>query len=770
MTLRMKDRTENLDTLRLKVKELTTGYNHLVQLSICLSDALKRNNSFSSSLLDLLTDFLQFLSVNSIENATLQKVFDNLSLEYCLVPFIADDQTRTAALKMLTFISTHPIQPFFSYQKLWNSLQIRGLQEIIFCTNLSEIVNSTALFDQLHLIWEFRKFKVPPSVIPISLENFKNLIALNSSCKIRSIILHIVVSWWDNFLPKETFDFEQFLPSVWSCRTCKYCKLLFDTLAKKIYFHLESSSLPNERLALFLCNLASTIEHLAILRWAWNKTEMGNVYWKFFISNPDLSIKFVDGSVENDSHFFVCLYHLLHSPSDRYLTACANNVFSLKNLVLVSKFFNENSGILFDNFSSINFASRRWSNLLVGLARNETFCREFLKCSWPLFRESIANNLRSLDKSLEPAGNCLDIAKIKLLRLLFEFPLNRYSLIQLEGQHFVADLLARIDPGVENGEQAIKLLFDCLFNVQFISNALGSIDSNQLSSILVRHFRTFPNESLYLLNCLSTNKIHLLNPEVYEQLYAVYFENEALAPRALAMLQQVTHYFSGMKYLQGKFFNLPSEYQKYFALFFDYPTARQLEIACEADERVLVQHHALTTPDPYTQNVDAPGERSENLAVEFTEFISSNCQSVMIDKARLAAQSQFFSFLFSSFQAPYRLSSSASLVLQDLSSFLSSHTLPSQSIARYVELLKFADKYCLSPVAEYLERRIFDFFDPILVAKSNGVWFGRQFQRSLALRLVQGASQYCRLGEAELVDWAIGYLSNRRNNSPSLAA
>ena len=766
----MEDPLQRINDLLLKHKKLSLNSTSLIEFSLLLSSTLKQPNSDPSLVLEILQDFLQFISSNSIEKSILQEIFNSLSLEYSLHLFISNNlESFPLLLKIFTFISTNShIRPFFSYDKLWNSLQVRGMQERIFQFNTTD-PSASSLFDQLHLIWEFRKADIPYSVVSYSLVSFKTLLFSQSDCKIRSIILHILLSWWDNFLPKDSFDFDQFIPSNWTCKTCKYCKIVFENLLKAIYFHLNSPFQSNDKLVLFLCKLALEIEHWSILKWAWNKIEIENVYWNFFILHPTLPPKFLSPSstgsnslvsFENDFHFFICLYFLIQLKNDFYLTICSNNVFNLKNISLISRFFQKYS---LSSTSSIKYSSKRWMNLLVGLARNESFCNEFIKFNWNEFRGIIETDL--------------DVMKVQLLRLLFEFPLNRYRLIQLEGQHLVIDLLVKIkeqeieNEQLNNNNEMIKLLFNCLFNVQFITNALESINNERLSLLIALYFSTHIYDSLALLKCLSSNKLKQLDEGVYEQLCEFYFspldQQQVEREQTFKLIKLIDNYFVGMKFLQKKFYKVPSDYQKYFAQFFSSTDYRWIRgICCERDERVFIQHKALFTSCDYWANGKSKEQFSGwNEEPEFVEFISSSSSSpnssIMLDKKRLI-HSKFFSFLFSSFPPPYKLNENEQ-VLKNFSSLLSNSLaapIDDASLDSFVALLRFTNKYCLDELSEQLEGDIFDFHDPLLIAKRIDFFFTKRFERLLAVRLLQGTIQYCELGEESIINWAIERLNN----------
>ena len=127
----------------------------------------------------------------------------------------------------------------------------------------------------------------------------------------------------------------------------------------------------------------------------WNKIEIENVYWNYFFfippSHPNFFLPLTPVAIlyhrwKTIFIFFICLYFLIQLKDDFYLTICSNKMFNLKNIFLISRFFQRYS---LSSFNSIKYSSTRWMNLLVGLARNESFCNEFIKFNWIEFRGAI---------------------------------------------------------------------------------------------------------------------------------------------------------------------------------------------------------------------------------------------------------------------------------------------------------------------------------------------------------------------------------------------
>ena len=152
-------------------------------------------------------------------------------------------------------------------------------------------------------------------------------------------------------------------------------------------------------------------------------------------------------------------------------------------------------------------------------------------------------------------------------------------------------------------------------------------------------------------------------------------------------------------------------------------------MCCERYERVFIQHKALFTSSDYWANGKSREQFSGwNEEPEFVEFISTSSysnSSIMLNKKRLI-HCKFFSFLFSSFHPPpYKLNENEQ-VLKNFSSLLSnslSATIDDASLDSFVELLRFTNKHCLDELSEQLEGDIFNFHEPLLIAKRIDFFF-----------------------------------------------
>lgn len=92
----------------------------IVEFSARISKLLRSNNlgspDSSTFRLDILHDYLNFISSSALPDISISAIFNNLSLEYLFVSFIDKDQFRNFIFKILTFISTHSLKSFFSYE------------------------------------------------------------------------------------------------------------------------------------------------------------------------------------------------------------------------------------------------------------------------------------------------------------------------------------------------------------------------------------------------------------------------------------------------------------------------------------------------------------------------------------------------------------------------------------------------------------------------------------------------------------------------------
>ena len=235
-------------------------------------------------------------------SSSVKRIFSALSLEYILGDFLEDTEARRLLLKIMAFISTHSIKQFFSYELLWKSIKKRGLIGNIldFSHFLDEpstvevknscnppkkrssfhLHNENELFDQMHLLWELRKYFAVDFSLAETVASLHRIITVCKRCKIKSIVLHLVIAWWERSL--FSISFSSFIPAEWTCRNCRYCRDAFYSLGKKMFLHFSDASFNRADTALML-NLAMHLRIDKILHWAWQSVSLFDDFWFVFM-------------------------------------------------------------------------------------------------------------------------------------------------------------------------------------------------------------------------------------------------------------------------------------------------------------------------------------------------------------------------------------------------------------------------------------------------------------------------------------------------------